>query len=130
MHDTTNAAGVQVRLMINQPELIRTDTLVSGWVTGSEVASVRSLFERWHPGRQVRVVHFDHRGEWGQEVRVAARVDLTGMNTDNLHFYSYDAQTNIGTRIVAPNYSIDGNGFLHFSTPLAGSIVITDGLLE
>lgn len=131
IHDTVDMSGnVQVRVIIDNPRAMTGDVMVSGHLAGSDVTRVRSFFERWHPGRQVRVIHFDHQGEWSQTVRVAAKVDLTGMSNDNLHFYSYDAQTNVATRIVAPDYSIDGNGFLHFSTPLAGSIVITDGLLE
>jgi len=130
MHDSLDVNhNVMVRLVIEDPGAMRGDVLVSGRVTGDEVNRVRGMFERQF-GNRVQVVQFDQRGEWGQTVRVAARVDLTGMDTGNLHFYSYDDQTNRTVRIPTPNYHVDASGFLHFSTPFAGSIIISDGPLE
>ena len=127
-HDTTDARGVQVRISIDNPRAMSGDTLVSAWVQGSNVDSVRGTFERWF-SNNVRVVHFDHTGAWGQTVRAAARVDLTGMNANNLYFYNYDRATNMFRLIAAPNYRIDANGYVHFNTDMGGSVIISDGPL-
>ena len=127
-HDTTGNAGVQVRLSISRPELMTDDVMVSGWVSGNDVNWALNLFERSFTNN-MRVIHFDHSGEWGQTVRVAARVDLAEMDAENLAFYNYDRVTNTFRQIREPNYRVDANGFLHFSTDRAGSIIISEGEL-
>ena len=72
----------------------------------------------------------DQAEPWGQPVEIAAKVDLTGMDTKNLYFYSYDKKTNTYRRIEKPAYWIDKNGYLRFTTELAGDIIITEGALE
>jgi len=89
---------------------------------------VQNLFDRFFDNR-LSVVHFDHSGAWGQTVRAAARVDLTGKDIDNLHFYSYDRESNSYRRIAQPDYRIDRNGFLHFNKDTGGSIIISNGPL-
>ena len=128
-HDTVADGAVQVRLYINNPEKFYKDTMVSGYVKGSIVDSVRGIFEKWFKNK-VRAVHFDQQTDWGQPVGVAARVDLAGMSTNNLYFYSYDRKTNTYRRIEKPAYWIDKNGYLHFSTAYAGEIIISEGPLE
>jgi len=127
-HDTTDRDGVQVRVSINDPRAMTGDVLVSAWVTGTDVNRVRNLFERFF-SNDVRVVRFDHTAEWGQTVRVAARVDLTGMDVEGLYFYSYDSAANTFRLIVEPNYRIDANGFLWFNTDRGGSVIVSDGTL-
>jgi len=127
-HDTTDARGVQVRVSINDPRAMSGDTLMSAWVTGNDVNRVQSLFERFF-SNDLRIVHFDHSGEWGQTVRVAARVDLNGMDADNLYFYSYDSTANTFRLIAEPNYRVDSNGFLWFNTDRGGAVVVSDGSL-
>jgi len=127
-HDTTDARGVQVRTSINNPRAMRGDVRVSAWVSGNDVDSSLGIFGRWFRN-DVRVVHFDHPDEWGQTIRVAARVDFTGMSTGNLYFYSYDRGANTFRRIANPNHRIDGNGFIHFNTDMGGSIIISNGPL-
>jgi len=56
-------------------------------------------------------------------------VDLSGMDTKDLCFYSHDRKTNAYKRIAAPKYWIDKNGYLRFSTVLAGDIVVSEGPL-
>jgi len=72
----------------------------------------------------------DQAEPWGQPVEIAAKVDLTGMDTSNLCFYSYDKATNTYKRIEKPAYWIDKNGYLRFTTELAGNIVVSGGPLE
>lgn len=75
---------------------------------------------------QFAVIDFLQEGSFGTTVDVAAKADLTGLDTSNLIFYSYNMLTNKQVQIENPNYSIDEKGYLHFSTTIGGSIVITD----
>jgi hypothetical protein len=50
-------------------------------------------------------------------MRVTARVDLGGLDTDNLVFYSFDRTTNRATKLDTTY------------TEFAGDIVISDGAL-
>lgn len=78
--------AVQVRLYIDNPEKLTKDTLVSCYIKGSDADKVKAHFEKWFKNK-LRVTHFDHQGDWGQPVNIAARADdLTGMDTENLHF--------------------------------------------
>ncbi|MCL2589066.1 MAG: InlB B-repeat-containing protein, partial [Oscillospiraceae bacterium] len=127
-HDTTDSTGVQVRTFINNPRAMTGDVFVSAWVQGNDVNWTRSHFERFF-SNDLRVVQFDHAGAFGQSVRAAARVDLTGMDAENLRFYNYDRAANTFRPIAAPNYRVDANGFLWFSVEQGGAVVISDGAL-
>jgi len=128
-HDTTDVRGVQARITFQNPAEMSGDVLVSAWVQGIDVNRVQSIFESFF-SNSVRVVHFDHGDQWGQTARVAARIDLTGMDVENLYFYSYNREANTFRPIAEPNYRIDANGFLHYNTNMGGSIIISDGPLE
>ena len=129
MHDTTADGAVQVRVQFTNPSPITTDVLLSGWVKGDAVNSIKGIFEKWFKNK-VRVIHLEQQGSFGQPVQIAARVDLTGMDTENLYFYSYDKKANSYKRIEKPAYWIDKNGYLRFTTEYAGEIIISEGLLE
>lgn len=77
----------------------------------------------------VETVTFGQKGSFGMDVPVAVKADLSGLNTDSLHFYSYDVATNQYSEVQA-EYSIDNNGYLHFTTPVGNSIAITDAPLK
>jgi len=128
-HDTMDGNNVQVRLYIDEPGKLTKDAMVSGYVKGAEVDSVRKIYEKWF-NNKVRVIHFDQQADWEQPVGVAARVDLAGMDDKKLYFYSYDKKTNTYRRIEKPAYWIDKNGYLHFDTPYAGDIIISENPLE
>jgi len=127
-HDTTDERGVQVRTFINDPRTMSGDVLASAWTSGNDVNWTRSHFERFF-SNDLRVVSFDHAGAFGQTVRAAARVDLTGMDAENLRFYSFDRAANTFRPIAAPNYRVDGNGFLWFDTQQGGAVVVSGGAL-
>ena len=128
-HDTMDGNNVQVRLYIDEPGKLTKDMVVSGYVKGAEVDSVRKNYEKWF-NNKVRVIHFDQQADWEQPVGVAARIDLAGMDDKNLYFYAYDKKANSYRRIEKPAYWIDKNGYLHFDTPYAGEIIISEGPLE
>ena len=121
--------SVQVQLTFPEPNKITADMKVSGWVKGSVVDSRKAFFEKWFVSK-LQVIHLEHTGSFGQPVEVAAKVDLTGMDTTNLYFYSYDKEANSYKRIENPDYWIDENGYLHFTTELAGDIIVSEGMLE
>ena len=124
-HDSTNFVGsTEVRLIVNQPELMTEDMLVSAWVAGSDVDWVRRHIDRFFRN-VVQVVQFDHTGEFGQTVRVAARINLRGMLADELVFYNFDREANVLNRIAQPNYRIDANGFVWFDTDAGDFVVIS-----
>jgi len=128
-HDVMADGAVQIRLYVDDPANATKDILVSGYVKGGDVDRIRNYFEKWF-GNKLRVIHFDQQEDFGQPVRIAALVDLTGMDTNNLCFYSYDNKANSYKRIENSTYWIDKNGYLHFTTPYAGDIIISEGLLE
>jgi hypothetical protein len=127
-HDTTVDSAKQVRVSISNPAKITNDTLLSGSVKGNAVDGIKASFEKWFTNK-VRVVSFEQQGAWGQPARIAAKVDLTGMEITKLHFYSYDKKVNIYRSVLKPEYLIDVNGYLHFTTEYAGDIIISEGAL-
>ncbi|MDL2233091.1 hypothetical protein LJC63_05865 [Ruminococcaceae bacterium OttesenSCG-928-L11] len=128
-HDTMDGNAVAVRLYIGNPTAMNRDTYVTGHISGSAVEKRKTHFEKWFSNK-LQVIHMDESESWGQKVEIAAKVDLSGMDTDNLYIYSYDAKTNSYTRVSKEKYWIDKNGYLHFYTELAGDIIISDGELE
>ncbi|MFV0400537.1 MAG: hypothetical protein ACK5LX_07960, partial [Oscillospiraceae bacterium] len=80
----------------------------------------------------LRVYHFEKgdKGEFGQPVRVAALVDLTGMDTANLRFYTYDRASNTYKQLSGTDYTVDGQGYLHFTTSYGGDILICEGEIQ
>ena len=62
-------------------------------------------------------------------MRVAVRANLTGMNTSNLAFYSYDLATNKYARLYYPQYAVDANGYIHFTVAVGNELVISEGPL-
>jgi len=128
-HDTIADGAVQVRISFSDPAKTVKDVLVSGYVKGADVAWVKAHFEKWFKNK-LRVVHLEQQGDFGMTAQIAAKVDLEGMDTKNLYFYSYDKAANIYRRIEKPAYWIDKNGYLHFETELAGDIIISEGPLE
>lgn len=90
-----------------------------------DVQKTQATFEK-HFDNKVSVVHFEHEGTFGMNIDAAVKVDLSGLNTKNLMFYSYNPATNRYSPVVSTDYFIDKNGFLHFNTSIGGDIVITD----
>ena len=92
--------------------------------SGPEVRRTARIFER-HFNNNVAVVSLGQRGAFGATIRMAVMVDLSGLNTNSLVFYAYDREANAFARITT-GFRIDANGYLHFSTPVGGDIIITD----
>ncbi|MCL2069207.1 MAG: hypothetical protein FWH00_04830, partial [Oscillospiraceae bacterium] len=128
-HDSMAQGAVQVRLYIENPERFSKDTMLAGYVNNPRVDKTKSHFNKWF-ANSLQVLHFEQQEHWEQPVRVAARISLSEMNAGNLVFYSYDEKTNHFLQIAAPAYGTDDSGYLHFRTPYAGDIIISDGTLR
>jgi len=126
--DSMNGGAVDVRLYID-PSAVTKDLNVSASTSNQAAKSTKAKFEKTFSNK-IAVISFGQKGDFGTTINVAAKVDLTGFDTDNLNFYSYDNATNKYKRIATPKYSIDKNGYLKFSTELVGDIIITDKPLE
>jgi hypothetical protein len=130
---TTTDKVVQVQLTFPEPTKFTTGMQVSGWVKGSVADSRRAFFEKWY-GNELRMIHLEHSGSFGQSVEVAAKVDLTGMDKDNLYIYRYHKTANSYSLICKPGqnpaeYWIDANGYLRFSTDKGGDFVVSENVL-
>lgn len=119
---------MHVQLFIPEPSIVTTDLLVSGVVKGNRVDSLKALFGK-HFQNKLQAMSMKQQGAWGQPVEIAAKVDLSGMDSKNLLFYSYNKATNKYAEINNPNYWVDKNAFLHFTTDIAGDIIISEGEL-
>ncbi len=128
--DTMNANTVTGRLTINSSAAAKltNDTKLGVRVDSASVDSTKNLFSRWYSNK-LAVVSMDQKGSFGMTVNVAAKVSLSGMNTKNLYFYSYNKSTNEFFSIKNPNYSVDANGYLYFSTTTGGDIIVSNGPL-
>ena len=117
--------SVDVRISVN-PRNVTANVNLHASTTSSAAVSVREFFERVFEA-EVGVVSLTQQGSFGMEVVVAARLDIpvTQSNLNYIYFYSYDRQAN-NFRSFSPGFTwLDSNGYLHFSTSLAGDIIIS-----
>lgn len=127
-HDTVSDNLVRVRVFVDAPAKATKDILVSGYVKSDAVNQTKTKFEKYFKNK-LTVVSMEQQGDFGVSIRIAAKVDLSGMDTKDLCFYSYDKKANSYRRIANPAYRLDKNGYLYFATEFAGDIVISDGVL-
>ena len=126
--DSMDGSAVDVRLYID-PSTVSGDLNVSASTNNQAAQSTKNKFEKFFDN-DIAVVSFGQQGSFGTAINVAARVDLSGIDTETLVFYSYDREINQFRLIENPGYRIDANGYLRFTTELAGSIVISDAPLQ
>ncbi|MDR2908541.1 MAG: Ig-like domain-containing protein [Oscillospiraceae bacterium] len=119
-YDTMRGRAVELRLYADLPVL--------GYTSSTAADNIQKLFEKYFSNK-IRVIHFDQPGKWEKPVKIAAKIDLAGMDTTRLVFYAYDREANSYRRIASPAYWIDANGYLRFTTEFAGDIVISEGEL-
>ena len=123
-----NIVGNAVTVRISVPEGTESGLSFTAFIAGARVDTIANIFDKWFSNK-IAVIHFDQSGDWGQAVNVAARIDLSGVDTKNLVFYAYNSATNTYKRIQAPAYWIDANGYLRFTTPYAGDVIMSEGTL-
>lgn len=91
-----------------------------------EANRVEKLFDEYFKNN-FDVITLGQSGGFGTTLRVAAKIDLSGMTRNNLVFYSYNSANNSYKQLSNVNYSIDGNGYVHFNTNVGGTIIISSG---
>jgi len=124
---TDDGKAVDVRITVD-PGKATKDVNLSASTISARAKNTETFFEKYY-NNNVSVVSLAQQDGFGMSVEIAAKID-SGLNTQTLLFYSYDKVTNTYKQIVAPGYWIDKNGYLHFTTELAGEIIISDGVLE
>lgn len=77
-------------------------------------------------GGSVAAVRLAQQGSFGMTVEVAVKADLSGLSTGSLKLYSYDEESGGYSLLPDQSWSLDAEGYLHFSTGQGGVIVITD----
>jgi hypothetical protein len=98
-------------------------------LSGSEVKRAVSNVNRYFSNKNVAAVSLAQRGAFGADIPMAVAVDLSKMNKESLLFYVFSGLTFRYAQLET-EYEVDDGGFLHFSTPVGGNIIITDKPLE
>ena len=53
-----------------------------------------------------QAVNLGQKGSYGMDVRIAVKVDLSKLNTENLNFFAYDRESNTYVKLTEPKYQI------------------------
>lgn len=104
------------------------DLKLGVYVEEDQVSSVRAKMDKWY-SNTTAIIKLEQTGALAGTVKIAAKADLSKLDTKNLVFYVYDKASNKVTQIKNPDYSIDKNNFVHFVTNMAGDIIITNKAL-
>lgn len=105
------------------------NTTVSYDVTDKAVKSVLDKFNRYFTNDIVVVSYGEASPLAGVNAEFCAKLDLSALNINTIVVYSYDRATNVYTRVAAPNFFVDVNGYAHVTAPFGGSLIITDAPL-
>ncbi|MEG3007556.1 MAG: hypothetical protein RR806_08810, partial [Oscillospiraceae bacterium] len=97
--------------------------------TNEESKATKKTFEKFFDNK-FAVVSLGQKGSYGMDMDLAIKVDLKDIDVKTMSFMSYDNVTNKFVVIKNPKYFIDKNGYLHFTTPIGGDIIITNGSLK
>ena len=94
-----------------------------------EDQKAQEKFEKYF-SNEMRFIQLNQKGSYGMTVKIAAKMDLSGMDTEKLCFYSYDKAGNTYRLIANPQYYVDRNGYLHFAVTKGGTVIISEKPLE
>ena len=119
----TAAGGVDVRIILN-PANAATGLDLSASTTSAGAVDRQKMFQDQFGGTS-SVIRLGQQDSFGMEVRIAAKVS-PALDVDNLYFYSFSREANAFSRFTPSSVQVDNNGFLHFTTTMAGDIVITN----
>lgn len=125
--DTLIDDRVTARVVVN-PFLVKEsagDLSMIVDTTDAVTAPVRDKFEKTL-GRKVAVMRCSQPGEFGMTVVLSAKLDLSGMDTENLVAYTYDVENNQYLKIPNANCTVDDTGFVYLQTNHANYIFITE----
>ncbi|MEG2852387.1 MAG: hypothetical protein RR879_05995, partial [Hydrogenoanaerobacterium sp.] len=125
--DTVDATGaVTARLYIDPAAAAKLKGEIKLGVKTDDAATqaTKEAFKNFD--NKMAVASFAQQGSFGMAIKVAVKVDLTGLNTKTLVFTSFDKKTGKYVQLPKTAYTIDKNGYIHFTTSMGGEILITD----
>ncbi|MDL2233363.1 hypothetical protein LJC63_07260 [Ruminococcaceae bacterium OttesenSCG-928-L11] len=123
--DSLSADGkIETRITLD-PSLATSAINLSASTDSKEAKQTNAIFTKFFANENLSVLSLGQKGSFGQPVAIATKLDITKLNVETLEFYSYDLATNTYKRIET-TYTVDANGYVHFTTQLAGEIVISD----
>ncbi len=128
--DTAVGGKVTARITFDAADAAKLENSVKLGVKVDEnsVKNVVATFNKYF-SNEVVVIKCEQQGTFGMEVEMAVKVDISKLDASKLVFYSYDAASNTYKKLANTNYFVDANGYVHFTTKLAGSIIVTDKAL-
>lgn len=124
--DTLAGDEVAARITIN-PMLVKSGEGSFSFIvdTATETnAEAKAKFESLLD-RPVAVMKCEQSGDFGMPVVLSGKLDLAGMNKENLIAYAYDPEKNDYSVIRDARCTTDENGFVYLQTRQGGTIVIT-----
>lgn len=128
---TTGSDGKTQNWLILDPQKAKNrkeDLKLGVYTDSAKAVSVQGKFKKFF-NNSVAVVQCAQAGSFGMEVQLAAKVELSGMNQDNLRFYTYDTAANRYDPLEVASYTVDKNDYLRFSTSTGGVIIVSNGAL-
>lgn len=111
------------RMYIDPSKIATTGNLDLGVTIGDKATEEKFAKQYSNP---VQVLKLAQKGGFGTTVTVAAKVDLSKLNTKNLRFYSFDPATGKYAPIEKVEWAINKDGYLFFNVATGGTVVIAD----
>lgn len=98
------------------------------YVDKASVKDATASLTAKYPKAKFSVIKLAQSGNYGGQVSIGAKADLSKLNTKSLLFYHYDAKIGKLTKLDLgkAGYSIDKNNYLKFAVTKGGYIVVTD----
>ena len=128
--DTMNGNAIAGRLTVISGNVgsLSSNITLGVFPDSATTAPVASKFNKYYRN-DMRFLTLEHAGSYGMTVNIAAKLDMGGMKTTNLHVYSYDRKLNQFRLINGAGAFVDKNGFFQFKTTYGDDIIISDGPL-
>ena len=125
--DTVVNGVVQARIYLDPVAVSKLSTPIDLRVDCSKKATEKTsqTFGKYF-SNQTAVISLGQQGAFGMAVTMAVKVDLSKLNKDTLQISAYNKATNTYQAIANANISVDKNGYLRFTTPVGGDIIVTD----
>ena len=124
--DTVENGAVVLRQSFD-PSLATKDVTFGGSAGSANAANVTSVFAKYFSNK-ISVFGITEPVDYGMPMGIALKADLTGLDNKALIVSSYNSAVN-NYRQATNSCWIDKNGYLHFSTEMAGSYVVSDKAL-
>lgn len=125
--DTMDGAAVGARVYIDAAAAAKLGREINVSAVIGNAAVEKALSGAYK--NKLAVLDLGQTGTFGMNVSIAARLNLSGMDTAKLVFYSYNAKTKQLVELTAPAYWIDTNGYIHFTTTMGNCIIVSNGPL-